>query len=457
MKKLSRRDMLKALGAAGAGLSMLPLWARQAAAATAAAQNEFFVFVHAQGGWDVMLWSDPRNERKGLVEPASTDNTDWSAIRLYQPQALDADTETFKVLEASNGMRLGPTLGNLFPLASRLTILNGLATNTVSHPDGSWFSTTGRHTSGGRPVVSSVDTMVSNELGGGQLFPTVSINFPSSFIGQGLDRRVVPLKIGAIGTIAKSLTRSTSFDTQAERNAVNDVLASEAADLAQIADDPVPLLALQSQYQALSGMLDPSRPGGSLADVFSQAKLQAAHPEFNYKARFQAGTAVNAAFAVEAMARNLVRSVSFATSGSFDTHNANYRNQALLQQELFDVLAALVAKLDATPHPTITSDKLADHAHILVVSEFCRTPQINLSGGRDHYPTNSALIVSPRVKSTVVGQTDLEQLLPLDAPDLVGEARPLSPADALATFVAAFGIDPSKYLRDGVVIRGLLP
>lgn len=456
MEKLSRRDLLKAVVAASAGLSAVPLWMRRAAAATAPAQDEFFLFIQAQGGWDVMLWADPRNERKGLVEPASSDNTDWSQIRLYQPQVLDADTQTFKILEAPNGMRFGPTLGNLFPLAGRLTLVNGLAMNTVSHPDGSWFSSTGRHPSGGRPVASSVDTMVANELGGGQLFPTVSINFPSSFIGAGLDRRAVPLKIGAIGTIARSLNRSTAFDTQGERNAVNDLLGREAADLAQISEDPVPLLALQSQYQSLASMLDPKRPGGSLADVFSQAKLQAAHPEFNYKARFHAGTAVNAAFAVEAMARNLVRAVSFATSGGFDTHNANYRNQALIQQELFDVLAALVAKLDATPHPTLASDKLADHAHILVVSEFCRTPQINLSGGRDHYPTNSALILSPRFKNAAVGQTDAEQLLSVDAGDLVGEARPLSPADVLATFVSAFGIDPRKYLRDGAVIRGLL-
>jgi uncharacterized protein (DUF1501 family) len=456
MEKLSRRDVLKAIGAAGAGLSALPLWTRQAAAVAAPAQDEFFLFIQAAGGWDVMLWADPRNERKGLVEPASTENTDWSPIRLYEPQALDGDAQTFKILEAPNGMRLGPAMGDLFSLASRLTIINGLAMNTVSHPDGSWFSSTGRHSSSGRPAGSSVDTMISNELGAAQLFPTVSINFPSSFIGAGLDRRVLPLKIGGIGTIARSLTRATAFDTQDERSEVIALLAQEAADLADAAHDPVPLLALQSQFGSLATMIDSKRPGGSLADVFSQAKLQASHPEFNYRARFQAGTAVNAAFAVEAMARNLVRAVSFATSGSFDTHTGNNRSHALMQQELFDALAALVWKLDETPHPTLTSDKLSEHVHILVVSEFCRTPQINLSRGRDHYPTNSALILSPRFKSAVVGQTDAEQLLSIDAASLLGEARPLSPADVLATFLAAFGIEPRKYLRDGSVIEGLL-
>jgi uncharacterized protein (DUF1501 family) len=295
--------------------------------------------------------------------------------------------------------------------------------------------------------------MLSNEFGTTQLFPTVSINYPSSYIGEGLDRRVVPLKIGSIGTIAKTLTRSAAFETTGERDAVTVLLSQEAQDLAQIAYDPVPLLALDSQYQSLRKMLDPAQ---NLTAVFDQTKLVKAHPELNAVfSNTQQAAAVDAAFAIEAMSRNLVRSVSFATS-SFDTHNTNYKNQAITQQDLFDLLAALVGKLDTTPHPTRTADKLSDHTHILVVSDFCRTPQINLSNGRDHYPNNSALIISPRFKNVVYGGTDAEQLLPVNAGTLGGEARPVAPPDVLATFVSAFGADPRKYLRDGDVIAEIL-
>jgi uncharacterized protein (DUF1501 family) len=451
MNPFSRRKFLQVAGQAGTGLALSQLPLQQALAAAPAAQDEFFVLIHAAGGWDVTLWSDPRNQRKGLVEPASTDNTDWSKIRLYKPIALDADTNTFDLVTAPNGMVFGPTLGNLLPLASRLTVLNGIAMNTVSHPDGTWFSTTGRHLAGGRPVASSIDTMLSNEFGAAQLFPTVSINYPSSFIGSGLDQRVVPLKIGSIGTIAKSLTRSTTFETAGERDAVTVLLSQEAQDLAQLANDPAPLTAFSSQYDSLRKMLDPAQ---NLTAVFDQTKLVKLHPELNpVFSNTQQAAAIDAAFAIEAMSRNLVRSVSFATSGSFDTHNTNYKNQAITQQDLFDLLAAFVTKLDATPHPTRTADKLSDHTHILVVSDFCRTPQINLSNGRDHYPNNSALIISPRFKSMVYGKTDLEQLLPA-SPD--GVADPLTPPDVLATFVSAFGIDPRKYLRDGNPIQALL-
>ncbi len=457
MNRISRRNLLQTALQTGAGLGAAALAAhlplQQALAAAAGAQDEFFILIHASGGWDVTLWSDPRNERVGLVEPASTDNTDWTKIRRFKPVTVDADTNSFEILTAPNGMRFGPTLGNLFDLASRLTVINGLAMNTVSHPDGTWFSATGRHLAGGRPVASSIDTMLSNEFGTTQLFPTVSINYPSSYIGAGLDRRVVPLKIGSIGTIAKTLTRSATFETTAERDAVTVLLSQEAQDLAQIANDPVPLLALDSQYQSLRKMLDPAQ---NLTAVFDQTKLVKAHPELNAVfSNTQQAAAIDAAFAIEAMSRNLVRSVSFATS-SFDTHNTNYKNQAITQQDLFDLLAALVIKLDTTPHPTRTADKLSDHTHILVVSDFCRTPMINLSNGRDHYPNNSALIISPRFKNVVYGKTDAEQLLPADAGSLGGAVRPVAPPDVLATFVSAFGADPRKYLRDGDVIAEIL-
>ncbi len=112
-----------------------------------------------------------------------------------------------------------------------------------------------------------------------------------------------------------------------------------------------------------------------------------------------------------------------------------------------------------TATPTKSSDKLADNTHILVVSDFCRTPQINVGGGRDHYPNNSALVISPRFRRNFVfGKSDPDQLLPAAAMKAAsgGAARPIAPPDILATFVSAFGVDPRRYLRDGDVVPELL-
>ena len=229
------------------------------------------------------------------------------------------------------------------------------------------------------------------------------------------------------------------------------LLSAEAADLAKRAAYPGVLDGIDLQYGGLHRMLS-----SNLQDVFSTGGLKKAHPEFDYKSRFAGGPAVNAAFAVESMKRNLVRSVSFAIGG-FDTHGNNYRTHAQLQQETFDLLASLVRSLDATPHPTKNGAKLSEHTHLLVVSEFCRTPQINLNMGRDHYPNNSALVISPRFKTNFVfSKSDPEQLLPMKAKTFADGERAISPPDLLATFLAAFDVNPRKYMRDGEVVRELL-
>jgi uncharacterized protein (DUF1501 family) len=116
----------------------------------------------------------------------------------------------------------------------------------------------------------------------------------------------------------------------------------------------------------------------------------------------------------------------------------------------------MVKLLDTLDHPTRPGTKVSAHTHIIVVSEFCRTPQLNPAGGRDHYPNNSALIISPRFASRVVGETDAEQLLPIASASAFAGRRVLSAADVLASILAAFAIPPQRYLRDGEPVPELL-
>jgi hypothetical protein len=456
-KPMKRRTFLKCLacGATAAGATAafgdLPT-ALAMTDLTASAPGEFFIFIFAAGGWDVTLWADPRNEARGLVHPASTDNTDTSQLRLWVDAPLEGAVRTFELVRPSgSSLLLGPGIGRLSAKPDRITIVNGLQMNTVAHPDGAAFSATGRHLQGGRNIASSIDTMLSNELGRDQLLPTVSVRFPSSFVGDGLDRRVVPLVVDDVGAISRTLSRCDLYDSPAERDRVTALLSEEAQDLAKRSTYRGPLEGLAAQYEALQMML--SR---KVQQAFTADGLRKAYPEFDYKRRFTGGPSVNAAFAVESMKRNLVRCVSFAVGG-FDTHGPNYRSQAQLQQETFDLVATLIDSLDAVPHPTKAGAKLSEHVHMLVVSEFCRTPQINAAMGRDHYPNNSALVVSPRFRTNFAfGKTDADQVLPQPAKRFLEGDRPIAPPDLLATFLGAFGVNPRKYLRDGEVVGELL-
>jgi hypothetical protein len=448
----NRRTFLKTLsGAAIAMLGSLP--PRRAMADIAKAEEgEFFIFIHAAGGWDVTLWADPRNELRGIVHPASTENTDTSQLHHWVDAPLAEGSRTFELVRPANSkLVFGPGIGNLAELADRITIVNGLEMNTVAHPDGATFSATGRHLQGGHVIASSIDTMIANEFGGDQLFPSVSVRFPSAFVGENLDRRVVPLAIDDVGAIGHTLSRQQTYDSDSERDLVTAMLSEEAGDLAKRSAYPDTVRGMALQLEALRRML-----GSNMQQVFSSNGLRAAHPEFNYKTRFATNAATNSAFAVEAMKRNLVRCVSFAIGG-FDTHGNNYRTQAQLQQETFDLIATLMRALDSTAHPTRAGAKLSEHTHILVVSEFCRTPQINLQAGRDHYPNNSALVISSRFRPNFAfGKTDPDQVLPLPAKRFINGERAIAPPDLLATFLAAFSVDPRKYMRDGEIVHELL-
>jgi uncharacterized protein (DUF1501 family) len=458
-----RRTFLKVLGASAAGaFASTPMLQALADPPNTAGQNEFFVFVHASGGWDVTMWADPRNQDlsadgRVTLEAATSTSVNAPALTRWPRDAAGNVRAAFEPVRPSgSNIAFGPSIGDLANFYSRLTVINGIAMNTVAHPDGTIFSATGRHLAGGRAVAASIDTMIASEFhrnaaGQDQLFPSISVGFPSHFQGPNLDREATPLRVGSIATVTRSLVRSNTYDTDADRAAVTAVLTDEARDLANRSYYRAPYDALAQQYGSLARMLS-----SDLLTAFSAEQLRARYTEFNYNDPIFGPQAINAAFAVEAMRRNVARCVSFALGG-FDTHGTNYRDQGTRQQSMFNLLADVLRHLDTTPHPTLTGETLAAHAHVMVFSEFCRTPLINNGGGRDHYPNNSCLIISPKFRGNMVfGRTDAEQLLPVATRAFVDGMRPIAPPDVLATFLAAFGVDPRKYMRDGEVVRELL-
>jgi uncharacterized protein (DUF1501 family) len=81
---------------------------------------------------------------------------------------------------------------------------------------------------------------------------------------------------------------------------------------------------------------------------------------------------------------------------------------------------------------------LAEHVSLLVWGEFGRSPRINKTGGRDHWPqAMSAMMAGGGIRGgQVIGATDRHGKAPQD--------RPLGPADVLATLYQHLGIDPQN-------------
>ena len=113
--------------------------------------------------------------------------------------------------------------------------------------------------------------------------------------------------------------------------------------------------------------------------------------------------------------------------GGYDTHSDNDKTNAKLYPEFDQAFAALVEDLD--------SRGLLDSTLVLALGEFGRTPKINHSAGRDHWPGAFSIAAAGAgvPGGQVIGATDENGAYPTD--------RPVSIEDLGATLYKKLGID----------------
>ena len=97
---------------------------------------------------------------------------------------------------------------------------------------------------------------------------------------------------------------------------------------------------------------------------------------------------------------------------------------------------------------------------VIVIGDFGRTPKINFSGGRDHWPRASSVALAGAgvAGGVVLGKTDKQAGEPTD--------RPVTIEDFAATVYKILGIDfdkeyrangrPVRIVKDGVPIKEVL-
>jgi hypothetical protein len=139
------------------------------------------------------------------------------------------------------------------------------------------------------------------------------------------------------------------------------------------------------------------------------------------------------------MARRLVEAgVTFVEvqSNGWDTHGNELATLKTLIPPVDQATAALLADL--------RSRGMLEKTLVIWMGEFGRMPQINLTGGRDHFPSafNLALAGCGVKGGQVIGATDK-----------VGSAvaqRPVTVPDLFCTFCQILGIDPRKENQSNV-------
>jgi uncharacterized protein (DUF1501 family) len=166
-----------------------------------------------------------------------------------------------------------------------------------------------------------------------------------------------------------------------------------------------------------------------------------------------------AAVAVDLLRLGVSRVVSLAFSYyGWDTHVYNDSYQSTNFQTLFSELNTLMASLASTAGSG--GGSLLDETVVVVLSEMGRTPQLNSSDGKDHWPYTSTLAVGPGLAGgRVIGGYDdyyYGRTVDPSSGELAEDATSLSADVVGATLLTLADIDSEEFASGITPITGAI-
>ena len=124
-------------------------------------------------------------------------------------------------------------------------------------------------------------------------------------------------------------------------------------------------------------------------------------------------------------------------NGGWDTHTDNFTSLDNKLKELDDAVSSLVLDLKA--------EGLLETTLIAIVTEFGRTPTINVNNGRDHYPqAYSTVLIGAGVKGGyAIGETDKT------ASKILGDSYTISDINATIAHLAGLDVEQEHFSPSG--------
>lgn len=416
---LNRRQLLAAMAASAA-------LATPRRARAASISDRQFLFVYTMGGWDPTRVFAPL---LGL-ESVSTEP--------------DAEVQTAGDIEFVAHPNRPSVTRFIQSYHSQLTVLNGVYCPSISHSGG--LRTTWTGTAGG----------------------TVA-DWPTRMAAAQAEQFAVPyLVIGGpyfAGTEGVFVCRAGS---------ANQLASLVSGDALTTADIPAPIpseaaLSRIDQWLSAQGAVRAADANAARAHVGAEwsiaqervAGLRALNGSVDLSCGLKFSAQIE--LAARALSSGLSRVVSMNHPKQnllteWDTHASNDARQSSLYEELFRDLALLMQLLESTESPT--GGTLAEVTTVIVMSEMGRTPTLNASGGKDHWPYTSVLYIGPAAKGgRVVGEFN-ERLygerVNLATGDLSASGELLSVETMGATLLRMADIDPESVGVMAAPLEGVL-
>ena len=334
------------------------------------------VWINMGGGWDTLEVSDPKT--------ASTSGIDM----IYDYGLTNA------ISTANQDARLGRWLPRMAQIGNDMLIVRGLAMGTTSHNAGSIYMDTGVLSNAGRVNSASIPAIVASE--GASTIPIIQLN-------GGMDPQTDRGLLNPVSVVRANnlqLYREmypTDSDAIARRISMLDYVRDavtrfkEEVSPGDATNDR--LTAYQSAEEKVRRQFS-DNVGAQLS--VSQAELaqfvSGAPQGFNNR------MAEGFALAQKLLIGGVCDCINLGIGG-FDTHsNQSARLQGTLTNVDF-LIARFVEGLRAANQ--------LDNTLIVMYSDFGRTPRINNSNGRDHWPVGGALMIGGGIDGgRAVGGTD---------------------------------------------------
>jgi hypothetical protein len=394
-----RREFLKQVlvgaGAASLGAGGMATLSRLASGQSmpeAMAEDRFYVFAYFSGGWDVLLGLDPR-------DPSVFTPDTIGATRIQPGYELQAEADVAPI-RLSEAMTLGPYVGELAtitdvnntPLWQRAAVIRGMSMDTLTHEVGRRRFLTGKPPSGLTARGSSGSSWLAAQFGGDRLIPNLSVRVES--FNPDLPTDYSALRVSSADDLSALLRRANpvldeDVDLEVDR------FLDEEASCARSVSSPI-LRTADAARSRMRAVLD--------ADVQALFNFRSNEPDivalrerYGFTTGQLGGSGAQAALAAQALANGVARVVSIQATGGLDTHFDNWEDeQGPRQRDGFTAISRLAQHLSEQPYGE-SGESMLDRTTIVAFSEFMRTPLVNARGGRDHWLTNSCLVLGGNV------------------------------------------------------------
>jgi uncharacterized protein (DUF1501 family) len=468
--RFGRRALLRsvaALSAAGFASRLgMPAIAR---AATAHATRRF-VFCYFPGGWDQLLFLDPRD-------------TEAADRRFDDANRSTTLTETrYGTLEGHNGftprlvkagnLTFGPavekpaaSVPKLSTYKDRIAIVRGINMGTLGHEVGYRYFLTAKFPTGITARGTSLSTEAAAQMQSQVPLPCVSLRVET--YNDHRPGAYSAMRVDSIDDLLMVLERGKDL---LERDAVEQALSDYANRGTPCAVDVYDRRGMLTRMRGADATAR-STLASRLADRFrfvtaDDADSQRVRQQYGFGKGDAGSTGARAAFAAQAIKQNVAQTISVMIGNGTDTHFSGNPQHADTLYMGISALAALIddlAKSDAPPElQRQGGQKWLDHTTILAFSEFARTPLFNQFGGRDHHLSSSCMLAGAGIAGNqVVGASGEVGMGPgrydFQKRSTVAEGgENIKPEHVAATLLASAGLDPAGALIREQPLRVLL-